>query len=128
MAKRNTSQRTAIESVFHQQNRPLAIDEILVAGRKKVETLNQATVYRNLKRLVKDGWLIKINHPSFGTLYERSGKKHHHHFHCNACNRVFEFPGCLMDDKKAAPRGFIVKDHEVFLFGVCPDCDRIYGF
>jgi hypothetical protein len=66
--------------------------------------------------------LKRISHPSFGTLYERAGKEHHHHFHCRECNRAFELPGCALKEDEAAPDGFVVEDHEVFLFGVCPSC------
>ena len=53
--RRNTTQRMAIEEVFRQNDRPLGVDEVLAYGRKLVESLNQATVYRNLKLLVDDG-------------------------------------------------------------------------
>ena len=90
--KRRTSQRAAIEQVFRQHDRPLRIEEILSDGRAIVESLNQATVYRNVKMLVDEGWLKQINHPSLGTFYERSGKGHHHHFYCRTCNLVFDIP------------------------------------
>lgn len=120
--QRKTTQRTAIEQVFLNEERPLGIDEILRLGRTQVESLNQATVYRNLKLLVGKGWLYQINHPAIGTLYERTGKGHHHHFHCRGCNRVFELPGCSLKQEASAPKGFKVEDHEIFLFGLCPSC------
>lgn len=120
--RRHTIQKTAIEKVFQQYERPLAIDEVLAHGRRLVASLNQATVYRNLKILVDDGWLKRISHPDIGALYERTGKGHHHHFHCRGCKRTFDLPGCLLKDADAAPDGFIVEDHEIFLFGVCPSC------
>ena len=120
--RRNTTQRTAIEQVFRQHKRPLGVDEVLEYGRKHVASLNQATVYRNLKLLIDKGWLNRISHPSIGTLYELSGKGHHHHFHCRECNRAFDLPGCALNEEEAAPDGFIVEDHELFLFGVCPSC------
>jgi len=120
--QRKTTQRTAIEQVFLNEERPLGIDEILRLGRTQVESLNQATVYRNLKLLVGKGWLYQINHPAIGTLYERTGKGHHHHFHCRDCNRVFELPGCSLNQEASAPKGFKVEDHEIFLFGLCPSC------
>jgi len=123
--RRNTTQRMAIEKVFKQHERPLGVDEVFAYGRKLVESLNQATVYRNLKLLVDDGWLKRVNHPSLGTLYERSGKGHHHHFHCHACNRVFELPGCALKEDKIAPDGFVVEDHEVFVSGVCSSCSGV---
>ena len=120
--RRNTPQRKAIEQVFKQHERPLSVDEVLTYGQKFVESLNQATVYRNLKILIDAGWLKRIFHPSLGSLYERTGKGHHHHFHCRRCNRAFELPGCALKEDEAAPNGFIVEDHEIFLFGVCPSC------
>lgn len=123
--RRNTTQRRAIEQVFRQQARPLGVDEVLAYGRRVVESLNKATVYRNLKILIDNGWLKRFSHPSLGTLYERTGKKHHHHFHCRKCNRAFELPGCALKQDEAAPDGFILEDHEVFLFGVCPSCAKI---
>ena len=120
--KRSTIQRKAIENVFEQHERPLSVDEVLEYGSKLVESLNQSTVYRNLKILVDEGRLERIFHPTLGTLYERTGKEHHHHFHCRGCNRVFELPGCALKEEDAAPEGFLVEDHEIFLFGVCPSC------
>jgi Fur family transcriptional regulator, ferric uptake regulator len=120
--KRKTSQRAALEMVFDKEDRPMGVDEILKTGRELVESLNQATVYRNLKVMVEKGVLLQVSHPILGTLYERTGKGHHHHFHCRVCDRVFELPGCGLDSKKAAPTGYVTEDHEIFLFGVCPAC------
>lgn len=120
--KRNTTQRTAIEQVFNHHERPLSVDEVLAYGQTFVASLNKATVYRNLKMLVDGGWLKPVFHPSLGTLYERTGKGHHHHFHCRKCNRTFDLPNCALKENEAAPDGFVVEKHEVFLFGLCPIC------
>jgi Fur family ferric uptake transcriptional regulator len=120
--KRNTSQRAAIEQAFRQNDRPLGVEEVLKYGRRLVASLNQATVYRNIKLLVDSGWLKRVIHPSLGTLYERAGKDHHHHFHCRSCNRAFDLPGCVIKDEEMAPDGFVVEGHEVFLCGICPSC------
>lgn len=120
--KRVTAQRKAIEGVFNQHERPLTVEEIHTYSRCSVPSLNIATVYRTLKILTDNGWLEKIVHPSFGTLYERSGKDHHHHFFCRECKRAYELPGCALKLEDATPAGFVVEDHEVFLIGKCPDC------
>ena len=120
--QRKTSQRSAIEQVFLEEDRPLGIDEILQQARARVASLNLATVYRNLKLLIDKGWLSQISHPTMGTLYERSGKGHHHHFYCRGCNRVYELPGCSFNHNEAAPEGFVVEDHSIFISGMCPSC------
>lgn len=120
--ERKTIQRVAIEQVFLQTDRPLRVEEVLKSGRRVVDSLNQATVYRNLKLLVDDGWLKRVSHPTLGILYERAGKGHHHHFHCRACNRAFELTGCALKEEGAVPGGFVIEDHEIFLSGLCPTC------
>jgi len=122
--RRKTAQRVAIEKVFTEHDRPLGVDEVLACGRELVDSLNQATVYRNLKMLIDDGWLKRLSHPSLGTLYERTGKGHHHHFHCRKCNHAFELPGCALNEEEAAPKGYVIEDHEIYLFGVCPSCAK----
>jgi Fur family transcriptional regulator, ferric uptake regulator len=120
--RRQTNQRNAIQEVFKRKDQPMAIGEVLEGGRQFVETLNLATVYRNLKLLVARGWLKRINAPDLGTLYERAGKEHHHHFQCRSCDRLFELPGCSLKPDLPAPPGFVIEEHEVFLFGICSSC------
>ena len=120
--KRETTQRHAIQVIFEREDRPLGVDEILHSGRQLVDSLNQATVYRNLKILVTAGWLTKIGTPELGTLYERAGKKHHHHFQCRSCDRLFEILGCEFNERKSTPPGFVTEGHDVLLYGVCSDC------
>ncbi|MFH1435765.1 MAG: transcriptional repressor [Pseudomonadota bacterium] len=120
--KRKTQQREAIKRVFEEHERPLRVGEILELGRKEVPRLDQATVYRNLKRLVEQGWLLQITYPRMGTLYERAGQDHHHLFHCHECERVLVLPGCALDFERAAPPGFVTESHDIFLGGKCGDC------
>lgn len=122
---RNTIQKMAIKQVFQQSDRPLRIEEILRAGRAKVPALNQATVYRNVKILAEEGWLLKFIHPTLGTLYERAGKEHHHHFHCRICNQILEIQGCVFNEEQAMPEGFIAESHEIFLSGICSSCSSM---
>jgi len=119
---RNTSQRRAIEDAIRRMARPLCVDEIVREGRKTVPSLNEATVYRHLKCLTARGLLRRIKHPDLGTLYEVANKEHHHHFHCRVCERVYELPGCALNEDDATPPGFVTEDHEVFLNGVCSTC------
>ncbi|MBM3496279.1 MAG: transcriptional repressor [Armatimonadetes bacterium] len=121
---RNTNQREAIRGVFARAQRPMSAEEVLEAGRSGVESLNLATVYRNLRLLVADGRLRKLQHPELGPLYESAEKAHHHHFHCRSCARLYELPGCALDVSGSTPDGFRTDDHEVFLYGLCVSCAR----
>ena len=119
--RRSTQQREAIRAVFRLDGRPLGVSEVLARARETVPSLNQATVYRNLNLLVTDGWLTRVAHPEAGTLYERAGKDHHHHFYCRRCSRVFELPGCPLPEHHG-PDGCLTEGHELFLHGLCRTC------
>ncbi len=121
--RRRTQQRAAIRQVFEDVENPLGASEILEEARQHVPSLNQATVYRNLSRLVEEGWLRRVLYQPLGTLYERAGKPHHHHFHCHRCDRLLELEGCSVNLRRVAPAGFTVDGHELFVSGLCDLCN-----
>jgi Fur family transcriptional regulator, ferric uptake regulator len=122
MEKRNTRQKTAIRGAFLEMNRPLSPDEALEAARRHHRSLGIATVYRNIQNLVDEKWLQPVEVPGDTTRYEVAGKKHHDHFHCNACGKVFDLEGCLAPAKLRLPKGFLATGHEFFLYGTCAEC------
>lgn len=120
--RRRTPQRRAIRRVLAEADRPLGPQEILAAAAPSAPSLGIATVYRNVKTLLEEGWLRSVELPGEPARYELSDKAHHHHFHCRECDRVFEVddcPGGLMD---LAPRGFRLEAHEIVLYGLCRSC------
>lgn len=124
MYKRNTTQRKLLEEIISSSMSPLSVQDILSKGRKSIKSLNQATVYRNLKILIDCEWLKVVSHPTLGNLYEMKEKIHHHHFHCHKCDRVYQLEGCPLKKTGISPPGFVLEDHEVYLSGICADCNR----
>jgi Fur family ferric uptake transcriptional regulator len=120
--ERDTSQRRAIRQVFEQIERPLSPQEVLDHAQGSVPKMGIATVYRTLKSLTEQGWLAAVELPGQPQRYEVAGKKHHHHFNCRKCGRVFELEGCPGNLARMVPEGFEMEDHEVFIFGRCRDC------
>jgi len=119
---RNTRQRRAIREAFALADRPLNPNEVLELAGTDQQGVGIATVYRNIKALVEEGWLTTVELPGESARYELAGKAHHHHFHCKACGKVFELAGCLTGFKTLAPPGFQVTGHEVLLYGTCQTC------
>src|SRR5690349_23270702 len=93
--RRKTRQRREIRNVFEHSERPLGADEVLELAREKMAGLGMATVYRTIKALTDDGWLVPVALPGASPRYEIRGKAHHHHFHCRKCRRIFELSGCV---------------------------------
>jgi Fur family transcriptional regulator, ferric uptake regulator len=120
--ERSTRQRTAIRDAIAAAGRPLLPQEVLDAAQTEVAGLGIATVYRNLKALALEGELRTVELPGENARYELVGHGHHHHFQCNACQKVFDVHACPGDLSKLAPRGFTVEDHDLTLYGKCGEC------
>ncbi len=118
---RTTKQRNAIAQAISAAARPLLPQEILAAAQHAVPNLNLATVYRNLNLLLEEKRVAQVQLPGQPTRFEVVGH-HHHHFHCRHCDRVFDIHACSGAIPKLAPKDFEVEEHEVILYGRCPDC------
>ncbi len=121
---RNTTQKRAIQRVFDRATRPMTPAEILAAAAGDAPGIGIATVYRALKAMVADGALATVNLPEQGIRYERAELHHHHHFKCNACERVFDVPCALDQAACAVPAGFELERHQLILYGRCAPCAK----
>ncbi len=119
---RNTRQRAIIRGVLEHADRPLGTQEILDAAQSEMQGLGIATVYRTVKALTEEGWLVAVELPGEPPRYELAGKGHHHHFHCKQCGKMYELDGCVENLKRLLPSGFRLSGHEVLLFGSCSGC------
>jgi Fur family ferric uptake transcriptional regulator len=120
---RNTRQRDCIRQVFLDIVRPLSPSEIHESACLIHPGIGIATVYRTLKGLVEEGTVVLVEVPGQPPLYEASGKRHHHHFHCRNCGRVFEVEGCPGGIQRLTPAGFHLESHELVLRGLCAECN-----
>ena len=120
--ERNTRQRGAIRRAFQRADRPLSTEEVLDLARSEVSSLGIATVYRNIRTLVDEGWLAVVELPGKSPRYELQGKGHHHHFHCSRCDRVFDVPRCDDNMDSMIPEGFVLEQHLIVLNGLCAEC------
>jgi len=122
MAERQTRQRDAIRQAFDDGGRPMSVPEAHAAARRRAESLGIATVYRAVSDLVDEGFLQPVELPGQPVRYERADLPHHHHFQCNACQKVFDIEGCPGGIKAMLPDGFTLESHEVLMYGRCASC------
>jgi Fur family ferric uptake transcriptional regulator len=120
--ERNTRQRAAIREALELAQRPLLPQEVLDLAQQGVPGVSMATVYRNLKSLVEEGQARAVNLPGESTRFERAHSHHHHHFQCRACLAVYDIHGCPGELAHLAPKGFVVQDHDLTLYGYCVQC------
>jgi Fur family ferric uptake transcriptional regulator len=128
LGQRQTRQRDAILNVLAEANGPLSVPEIFALS-KKIIPLGIATVYRTVKLLLDAKEIQSVILPSGETRYEAADLGHHDHFQCRKCLHVFDLSVCPLHLASGTiiPGGFIVEDHEMTLYGTCPECAAAGG-
>ena len=123
---RRTSQREAIERVINGTDGPLSPQEILARAQADVPSLSLATVYRTLQRLRDEALVAAVAIPGQPDRWEsaEAAARHHHHFHCERCDAVYDIVGCVPAVEQLAPDDFVVTGHELMLTGTCERCCR----
>ncbi|MHB1590625.1 MAG: ferric iron uptake transcriptional regulator [Sulfuricella sp.] len=91
------------------------------------EDVGLATIYRVLTQFEQAGLLIRHHFEGDKAVFELDQGKHHDHLVCLQCGKVEEFYDPDIEkrqDKVAKERGFIVREHSLYLFADCitPDC------
>ena len=120
--RRKTRQREAVSLVFTESEIPLGPQEVLRAAQNHVPGIGIATVYRIIRGLLAEGWLIPIALPGRTPLYQRAQAPHQHYFECRACVTMVPVACPAPAIQHLAPSGFQLEHHEMVLYGLCADC------
>lgn len=122
--RRDTKQKRIISAIIEGAGRPLSPAEVHVQANAAMPQVSISTVYRALRALQEERRIIAVSLPGAPDRYEakQCAERHHHHFHCDGCGRVFDIPGCGLRVDRTLPDGFSLVRHEVVLYGTCSDC------
>ena len=86
------------------------------------EDVGLATVYRVLTQFEQAGLLIRHHFEGDKAVFELNQGKHHDHLVCLQCGKVEEFYDPEIEkrqDRVAKERGFVVREHSLYLFADC---------
>ncbi|MEN6349196.1 MAG: Fur family transcriptional regulator [Syntrophomonas sp.] len=124
---RLTQQRKAVLDVMKEnRGKHLSAEEVLAEARKKAPNLGIATVYRALDKLSSFDVLYKTAFDEGKYRYELSEDENHHHHHviCLSCSQIIEIEEDLLYqlEKHLEAKGFEVLDHQLIIYGRCPQC------
>ena len=122
LRERSTKQKQAISRVFERSDRPVTVQEVHQAAGETCDSLGIATVYRAVSRLLASGWLTEVQLPGQPTRYERMALAHHHHFHCDRCEILYDVLAPCDALSTMIPDGFTVRRHELTFYGICESC------
>jgi len=117
-----TRQKQVLSRVIDEAERPLTAQEIFARAQEELPGLGMATVYRSLKQFQADRQVRAVEIPGVTPHYESVSRHHHHFFLCQQCQRLFNLTGCVHGVDSLAPDAFVVRRHEIVLYGECADC------
>jgi Fur family ferric uptake transcriptional regulator len=89
------------------------------------EEVGLATVYRVLTQFEQAGLVVRHNFEGGHSVFELSSDNHHDHIVCVRCGHVEEFSDDeieLLQKKVADELGFELTDHNLNMYGLCPEC------
>lgn len=119
-----TDDRLTLFRYLNESHTPLSIQEIAIS---LVNSMDEATVYRNIRIFEKlgiatrvyTGWKYKVE---LSDQYSH----HHHHMMCTNCETIisFEESAVFQQELKKIEKkyGFKAESHSLELKGLCKDC------
>lgn len=129
MQQRNTKQRQAVLEVIERQGGHLTADEIHVLVRKQFPRVSLGTVYRNLRVLIAQGSVRELDFGVPFSHFEAAGDRHDHLI-CRVCGSITDIDiraeqqlKTILQHTRTA-RGFLIEDHRLDFFGICPACQK----
>ena len=123
--KNYSKQREDLLSVLKNSKSHPTAEELYNSIKEKIPSVSRGTVYRNLKDLVDEGYIIKISMAGGADRYDYIHKKHNHII-CKYCGMVkdFEYDFDLKNVKLS-----VIKQTEmdplldgVIVYGICGKC------
>ncbi len=123
-----TPQRKLIVETFLETEGHFSAETLWSIVRERVSDVGQATVYRTLKILVDSGLADCFDLGDGVSLYEHAyGHEHHDHLVCMQCGAKVEIFDQTIENRQeevAGRFGFELTRHRMYLFGLCPKCQK----
>ncbi|WP_432719652.1 ferric iron uptake transcriptional regulator [Jeongeupia wiesaeckerbachi] len=128
MGLKATGPRLKILNLFEtSEQRHLSAEDVYRVLMAEHTDIGLATVYRVLTQFEQAGILERHHFETGKAVFELSQGGHHDHLVCVKCGKVEEF--CdpeieLRQEAIAKSHGFEIQDHEMYLYGICKDCQQ----
>lgn len=116
-----TKQKRIILETIKENDRHMTPEEIYRRTREKFPSIAMATVYNNLKSLVQEGIICRIQVPGQPDHYDRNTDGHEHLI-CERCGRMVDArPGNFICGIEQS-LGVQITKYNLTLYYICPDC------
>ncbi|MCX8010512.1 MAG: transcriptional repressor [Ignavibacteria bacterium] len=119
-----SNQREEIKKVAGTMKGHFTVEEVFFKVKTKIPSLSLATVYRNLKLLVKEDYLRELSFDDNILRYELK-ENEHYHFICEKCSKIFDI--LLKEDNLITKFTAEIKQPKInrlncVAYGICQNC------
>ena len=107
--------------------RHMTAEDVYKALLESGEEIGLATVYRVLTQFEAAGLVTRHHFEGGQSVFELDEGDHHDHILCVKCGRVDEFLDPTIEERQkliAKDKGYSMTDHSLYIYGVCPDCQK----
>lgn len=122
---RITPVRRALVELFSDMSLPVTLEQINNVLENKNIYANKSTLYREIKFLLTNNYIVEITLSAKVLAYEASDLEHHHHLICDLCGSIANITHCLihgLEDGVYKKEGFSITHHVLEFHGTCKKC------
>jgi len=120
-----TNQRVTILNFLKDNINHPTVEEIYEEVMETLPRISKATVYKNLKVLVKNGYLREVDVKGVSRCEGKS--EPHHHIICKTCGKIVDFSSDELIEYSLKTiknqEDFIINSAETTFFGICKVCE-----
>ncbi len=124
MNHKQSKQRTRLLEMLRGHYGHLSAEQAFEKMKEEDRRISLATVYRNLNLLAQQNYINKIEHPTFGSMYD--GREYpHYHLHCEVCDGLFDIPNIYLeniDERVEETMHVRIHSHQLVFEGICEEC------
>jgi Fe2+ or Zn2+ uptake regulation protein len=124
MHQKQSKQRTRLLEMLRGHYGHLSAEQAYAKMKEEDRHISLATVYRNLNLLASENSINKVDHPTFGSMYD--GREYpHYHLHCERCDGLFDIPGIYLENIGESVEEAMrveIHGHHLLFEGVCEAC------
>ena len=107
--------------------RHMSAEDVYKALLEAGEEIGLATVYRVLTQFEAAGLVTRHHFEGGNSVFEIESGQHHDHILCVKCGKVDEFMDETIESRQrkiAEAKGYAITDHALYIYGVCPACQK----
>lgn len=127
MNTRNTKQKEIILDILDHNRIHPTIQEIYELAKKKYPSIGQATIYRNVNRLVEEGKILKLPNNIDDSYHYDINTNSHDHLLCKNCGKIIDiFDNDYSEIFKNIEKNNSIKIDRatILLEGICQNCNK----